>query len=228
MKITPFSLCGIVETYDLEVEDEFYNFIADGFGMYNSQESTRYCVAYDTLLTRKNKRSGGLTVEELHNKRVNSHINQMWSKIKIMQLNESTGEFIYSKVGNVFYNGYERVYEITTRLGYVLKCTASHNVLTDSGYRLARALCKGVLVAVHGGGTTNLRGKGKAAEIVQYDKISTICLRGSEKVYDIVMSKEIPNFVANGVVVHNCNYDKDKFGNEITVIEPCFGKKRMY
>jgi thymidylate synthase (FAD) len=28
------------------------------------------------------------------------------------------------------------------------------------------------------------------------------------------------NFVANGIVVHNCNYNKEKFGKEITVIEP--------
>ncbi len=28
------------------------------------------------------------------------------------------------------------------------------------------------------------------------------------------------NFVANGVVVHNCNYAKSKFGSEITVCDP--------
>lgn len=35
------------------------------------------------------------------------------------------------------------------------------------------------------------------------------------------MNNDNHNFVANGVIVHNCNYSKDKFGNEITFIEPC-------
>lgn len=54
------------------------------------------------------------------------------------------------------------------------------------------------------------------------DEIVSIKEAGLKKVYDIEMASDDHNFVGNGVIVHNCNYSKDKFGNEITVIEPCF------
>lgn len=56
-------------------------------------------------------------------------------------------------------------------------------------------------------------------DIITLDEIVSIKECGEEDVYDISM-KQYHNFVANGVVVHNCNYDKDKFGSEIKVIKP--------
>lgn len=59
------------------------------------------------------------------------------------------------------------------------------------------------------------------------DKIISIEYSGKEEVYDIVMNEPYHNFVADGIVVHNCQesqryvgYDKEKFGSEITVIKP--------
>lgn len=57
-------------------------------------------------------------------------------------------------------------------------------------------------------------------ETVYADQIISIENIGILPVYDIEMNSEYHNFIANGVVVHNCSYDKEKFGNEITVIEP--------
>lgn len=61
------------------------------------------------------------------------------------------------------------------------------------------------------------------------DKILSIEPVGVEAVYDISMEAPNHNFVANGVVVHNCqsstrycNYSSEKFGSEITVIKPLF------
>ena len=59
-------------------------------------------------------------------------------------------------------------------------------------------------------------------EVAFADEIVEIKDAGMKKVYDIEMASDNHNFIANGVVVHNCNYSKNKFGNEITVIEPCF------
>ena len=44
---------------------------------------------------------------------------------------------------------------------------------------------------------------------------------GVQKVYDIEMDSIYHNYNANGVIVHNCNYSKDKFDNQITFIKPC-------
>jgi len=58
-------------------------------------------------------------------------------------------------------------------------------------------------------------------EIINIEKI------GQEQTFDVEMKYNPHNFIANGFVVHNsqestryCNYSADKFGNEISVIEP--------
>lgn len=57
-------------------------------------------------------------------------------------------------------------------------------------------------------------------EIPYEDKIVSIEKLGETEVYDIEMNSDYPNFIANGVVVHNCNYSNEKFGSELTFIEP--------
>jgi len=47
---------------------------------------------------------------------------------------------------------------------------------------------------------------------------------GCIPVFDIEMDSPYHNFVANGVVVHNCNYSKDKFGCDLTYILPFYLK----
>lgn len=58
------------------------------------------------------------------------------------------------------------------------------------------------------------------------DEIKSINYVGKEEVYDIEMKESYHNYIANGFVVHNstryCNYKKDRFGREITVIKPMF------
>jgi hypothetical protein len=60
----------------------------------------------------------------------------------------------------------------------------------------------------------------QSLEAVHYDQIVSIEDAGCTTVYDIEMAGENKNFVANGVVVHNCNYSNEKFGRELTFIRP--------
>lgn len=53
------------------------------------------------------------------------------------------------------------------------------------------------------------------------DKIIAITELEEEEVFDLEI-ENYHNYVANGIIVHNCNYSKDKFGNEITFIKPCW------
>lgn len=62
----------------------------------------------------------------------------------------------------------------------------------------------------------------KSLDILYADKIIAIEYVGDLEVYDIEMNNDNHNFIANGVVVHNCNYSNDRFGNEIKFIEPVF------
>ena len=62
----------------------------------------------------------------------------------------------------------------------------------------------------------------KNLETIFADEIKSIELIGRVEVYDIEMNSAFHNFVANGVVVHNCDYSAGKFGGELTFIKPCF------
>lgn len=53
------------------------------------------------------------------------------------------------------------------------------------------------------------------------DKIIAITELEEEEVFDLEI-ENYHNYVANGIIVHNCNYSKDKFGSEITFIKPCW------
>lgn len=53
------------------------------------------------------------------------------------------------------------------------------------------------------------------------DKIIAITELEKEEVFDLEI-ENYHNYVANGIIVHNCNYSKDKFSNELTFIKPCW------
>lgn len=53
------------------------------------------------------------------------------------------------------------------------------------------------------------------------DKIIAITELEEEEVFDLEI-ENYHNYVANGIIVHNCNYSKDKFDNELTFIKPCW------
>jgi thymidylate synthase ThyX len=60
----------------------------------------------------------------------------------------------------------------------------------------------------------------KNLETIFFDKIVSIESVGFVDVYDVSVMSDFKNFVSNGVVVHNCNYSKDKFDNSVTFIDP--------
>ena len=53
------------------------------------------------------------------------------------------------------------------------------------------------------------------------DKIVSIDILGEEPVFDVILENYPHNFVANGIVLHNCNYSSEKHGGgNIKFIEP--------
>ena len=112
-----------------------------------AQESTRYCVAGDTLL-KYNNPHWNYSIKDLYDKTKNS--NGSWKRIKIENLDENTGELKFSKIKNIFYNGIKLVYELKTKLGYSLKCTLSHSIYTPNGYKELNSLKVGDIIYVNG------------------------------------------------------------------------------
>lgn len=52
------------------------------------------------------------------------------------------------------------------------------------------------------------------------DEIISIERVGIQDVYDIEMNGKYHNFNANGIIVHNCNYSKGKYTNQIRFLDP--------
>lgn len=117
-----------------------------------SQESTRYCVAGETLLNTTNPHNR-LTVSDLFANKTASR-NGAWKRMRIRQLNERTGELEYANVEDVFYMGEKPTITVTTKLGYKLTLTNDHEVYTRDGYIQAGELSLSSDVAVNG--TENL------------------------------------------------------------------------
>ena len=111
-----------------------------------SQESTRYCVAGNTKLS---KIRGKITVKELYDN-IQQSTNGAYKRMLIKQLNEKTGEVVFSKIKGVYNNGIKKVYEIKTDLGYTLQCTYDHEIYTPDGYKQLNCLSVGDKIFVNG------------------------------------------------------------------------------
>lgn len=114
-----------------------------------AQESTRYCVAGDMLLTVKNPHQQNLTVAKLYEKKQTSK-NGAWKRIKIRQMDEETGLLQYGSSKDIFLVGERPVIKINTKLGYTISCTSDHRIHTSRGYRLAGELRVGDSISVNG------------------------------------------------------------------------------
>lgn len=171
-----------------------------------AQESTRYCVAGSTMLTTDSKVVEKIDVKTLYENPA------MLEEFMILQCDSRNA--YREKYGRI--KGVHKIEEpkhcvqIFTE-SCSLVCTADHEIMTDSGaYKKAGLLTPGdwVIASCENGQTTE-------EEVRRIRNISE-----KQTVYDVEMEGDIHNFIADGIVVHNCNYSKDKFDNEIRVIVP--------
>jgi len=113
-----------------------------------SQESTRYCVAGDTVLTTTNPHNKMTVADLFSNKEASA--NGAWKRMRIRQLNEKTGELEYAGVEDVFKIGKKHTLKLTTKLGYSLVVTDDHEIYTRDGYVKAKDVSLSSDLAVNG------------------------------------------------------------------------------
>jgi len=70
--------------------------------------------------------------------------------------------------------------------------------------------------------TCHMQVHNKNLKFLYFDEIVSITPCEIIDVYDLSVDSKYKNYIANGVVVHNCDYNKDKFGSQITYIQPCW------
>lgn len=112
-----------------------------------AQESTRYCVAGDSLLKFSNSHYHSTVCDLYRNKEQSK--NDSWKKLKIKQMDDN-GNLVFGNIDNIFYMGEKEVYLISTKLGYNLKCTADHLIYTSNGYRPLKDITIGDSIYVNG------------------------------------------------------------------------------
>lgn len=114
------------------------------------------------------------------------------NKMRLRSVDESTMEVTHTTITDCWKVGVKPVYKITAG-DFSVTCTADHLILTDSGWKELQDIAVG-------------RDKvycntPKKVTPVEVDSIEHI---GEEEVFDISVSSEYHNFLANGITVHNC------------------------
>lgn len=132
------------------------------------------------------------------------------NKMRLRSVDESTMEVTHTTITDCWKVGVKPVYKITAG-DFFVTCTADHLILTDSGWKELQdiavgrdkvvALCKDCHNIRHskqgwqqGTSQCNLMA-------VEVDSIEYV---GEEEVFDISVSSDYHNFLANGITVHNC------------------------
>lgn len=139
----------------------------------------------------------------------------------------SVGDLVYTtsgleKVNKVFNNGIKDVYELKTKYGSVV-CTKDHKVLTENGWKEYQNIELGEYI-------WQFREKDEfyLSQVISKSYI------GEKRVYDLEINNT-HNFVAGGIVVHNCfQEDTIKFlqdicglsGSEADNIRRAIGRKK--
>ena len=129
-------------------------------------------------------------------------------------------EFGMHEIRDVLYSGVKPVYCIKFNYGKSLKATADHEILTSTGFVELQNLKVGDAVVTNASGSR--------PSLVKVIDISYV---GEEDTFDVKMFDPYRNFVANGIVVHNCGktletmnlamYNKTTYGVKHCLIICC-------
>ena len=132
---------------------------------------------------------------------------------QVMTLNELSGTFTYNYVNDVFCNGEKDVIEITTQHEHNLRLTGNHKVLTQNGWVEAASLTMDDYIM------SPMRNHGYSDNKHPMPvKITRIKYAGRAHVYDLSVDTN-HNYIANGLVVHNCFAKKTGTENWLPIIE---------
>lgn len=134
-------------------------------------------------------------------------------------------EFGMHEIRDVLYSGVKPVYSIKFNFGKQLKATADHEILTSEGFVELQNLKVGDAVVTNASGSR--------PSLVKVVDISYV---GEEDTFDIKMFDPYRNFVANGIVVHNCGktietinlalYNREKYGFKHCLIICCVNSSK--
>ncbi len=153
-------------------------------------------------------------------------------KMRLRVLNEETGFFETGHIQDVMCSGLQPVYRVTLENGKTLDCTTNHRLFTDQGWKtMAEAVGlvvdeQGEVLRIERDRFVMCNGIAVSAEIPTYQnqvwltpritpqppsrklkahpvRVIAVEYLGVQMTYDLEVSGDWHNFVANGLVVHN-------------------------
>jgi len=170
------------------------------------------CISGDTKISINRYSRRGYILPYVQTAKIRDIVNNPQKFPQILSYDENSGKFISNKVINAFYSGDKECFKVIVQSNerrksddgkkdYNLECTADHKLLTLTGWKQLKDIKIGERILVN-----NRKGRkigldtidGKWCKVV--DKISV----GIKDVYDISMTSPHNNFIAGGVIVHNC------------------------
>lgn len=107
-------------------------------------------------------------------------------------IDPETGRIHYEQILDVIKSGDKQVYELTLDVGYKLRATEDHPILTDKGFVPLTQLHRDDVICING------------THKCSYAKVTCIEKLGIEMTYDIKLVGPHHNFFANDICVHNC------------------------
>lgn len=206
--------------------DNLYTFELEYPRFIHSEFMTHRCLTADTVLTfdlpsgsRDSKcRAYTMTIGDFWDKWENGssphaarwggasqydmkgHLNKM----RLRSVDESTMEVTHTTITDCWKVGVKPVYKITAGDSSVT-CTADHLILTDSGWKELQDIAVGrdkVYCNTRKKYTEPRQGASQCNLMAVV--VDSIEYAGEEEVFDISVSSDYHNFLANGITVHNC------------------------
>lgn len=135
------------------------------------------------------------------------------NKMRLRSVDESTMEVTHTTITDCWKVGVKPVYKITAG-DFSVTCTADHLILTDSGWKELQDIAVGRDKVY-----CNTRKKYNECHKIRHSRqgwqgasqcnlmavvVDSIEYVGEEEVFDISVSSDYHNFLANGITVHNC------------------------
>lgn len=206
--------------------DNLYTFELEYPRFIHSEFMTHRCLTADTVLTfdlpsgsRGSKhRSYQITLGDFWDKWENGssphaarwggvrryNMKGRLNKMRLRSVDESTMEVTHTTITDCWKVGVKPVYKITAG-DFSVTCTADHLILTDSGWKELQDIAVGRDKVY-----CNTRKKyteprqGASQRNLMAVVVDSIEYVGEEEVFDISVSSDYHNFLANGITVHNC------------------------
>lgn len=129
------------------------------------------------------------------------------NKMRLRSVDEATMEVTHTTVADCWKVGVKPVYKITAG-DFSVTCTADHLILTDSGWKELQDIAVGrdkvYCNECHKISHSQQGWQGASQCNLMAVVVDSIEYVGEEEVFDISVSSDYHNFLANGITVHNC------------------------